>query len=484
MSVGLVLAGRYRLTKQLGQGGMGSVWRAEDLTLGAEVAVKLIDASLAESSEALARFRREAQAAASIRSTYVVQILDHGIDQGTPYIAMELLNGESLAARLERVIVLSPEQTARLLGHTGRALSLAHEHGIVHRDMKPENIFLVREDDEDVGKVLDFGIARKSGGLSEVGGLKTSTGAILGTPYYMSPEQATGQAIDHRTDIWSYGAIAFECLIGRRAFEGESLGALFHAICMADLPIPSQCGNAPPGFDVWFARAVNRDKEKRYQTIKEASDDLRVVCSRASGLASSVSLSGSRGTTIASTTGAVPARTGKAGTFGHTAPPSALTMAGTAKKPASSLMLVLLVLPAVGILLGGSYASWRWLRGSQTAAAASSAVVAPPAPPRVEPAPPSNTAVRAVVPSPTVAPDVIPVEPAKSVALESPPVDKRTGKHGAATPTNVKTPPRAPTPREPAHVPEAQPKPEPPREPAPKKPPVVAPVHDTNASGI
>ncbi len=277
MSVGLVLAGRCRLTSKLGQGGMGSVWRAEDMNLGAEVAVKLIDAAFADSPEALKRFRREAQAAARIRSTLRGQILDHGIDNGTPFIAMELLKGESLAQRLESVGKLSAEQTGRILGHVGRALALAHDNGIVHRDMKPENIFLVREGEDDVGKVLDFGIARQSGGLADSGGLKTQTGAILGTPYYMSPEQATGQTVDYLTDIWSFGVIASECLTGRRAFDSESLGGLFHAICMAPLPVPSQLGLVPAGFDDWFAHAVARDKPARFQTIKEAADGLRAL---------------------------------------------------------------------------------------------------------------------------------------------------------------------------------------------------------------
>jgi serine/threonine-protein kinase len=261
---------------------MGAVWRAEDLNLGAEVAVKLIDESFANSSEALARFRREARAAAAIRSTYVVQVLDYGVDNGTPFIAMELLKGESLANRLESVGKLTAEQTGHLLGHVGRALELAHQNGIVHRDMKPGNIFLVREGNEDIGKVLDFGIARQSGGLDESGGLKTQTGNILGTPFYMSAEQASGQAADYKSDIWSYGVIAFECLVGRKAFHAENLGGLFHAICMAPLPIPSQFASVPPQFDAWFARAVARDPSQRFPSIAQAAEDLRMVCGRTS----------------------------------------------------------------------------------------------------------------------------------------------------------------------------------------------------------
>ena len=319
MTAGLVLAGRYRLISKLGQGAMGSVWRAQDLKLGAEVAVKLIDPTLADSPEALKRFRREAQAAALIRSTYVVQILDHGIDNGTPFIAMELLTGATLASRLEVVGKLNAEHTGRILGHVGRALALAHEHGIVHRDLKPENIFLVRDDDGDIGKVLDFGIARSSSGFGDSGALQTQAGTILGTPYYMSPEQTKGQTVDHLTDIWSYGVIVFECLIGKRAFESETLGALFNAICMAPMPVPSQCGPVPPGFDEWFAQTVARDKTARFQTIKEATDKLKAICGQTSNRPIAVVSPAARGDTVLSS--GAPARIDA----GNAAPPAIAT---------------------------------------------------------------------------------------------------------------------------------------------------------------
>src|SRR5262245_47212839 len=143
-----ILAGKYRLTRQLGRGGMGSVWLAQHLTLDSPVAIKLMDPAIASSQEALQRFWREAQAAASLRSPHVVQILDHGVDQGTPYIAMELLDGESLADRLARVGTLGPPETARIMTQVARAVRRAHEAGIVHRDLKPDNIYLVRNDEE------------------------------------------------------------------------------------------------------------------------------------------------------------------------------------------------------------------------------------------------------------------------------------------------------------------------------------------------
>ena len=279
MTQGLVLAGRYRLLSKLGEGGMGAVWRAEHLTLGTHVAIKLIDPSIARSEEALARFRREAQAAAELRSVHVVHILDYGVEEGTPYIAMELLDGESLSSRLERVRRLPPREVAELFTQIGRALARAHQQSIVHRDLKPDNIYLVRDGDDEIAKVLDFGIAKKVGLKATSSGVKTQTGAMLGTPYYMSPEQARARSsVDHRTDIWSLGIIAYECLTGVRPFDGETLASLLVSICTDALPTPSTVADVPPGFDAWFARAACRDLDARFQSVGEAVTQLREVC--------------------------------------------------------------------------------------------------------------------------------------------------------------------------------------------------------------
>jgi serine/threonine-protein kinase len=249
---------------KLGQGGMGSVWRAEHLALGSSLAIKLIDPGITQSPEAAVRFKREAQAAADLRSAHVVQIIDYGVDDGLPFIAMELLDGESLGARLERMGRLAPDQAASILSQVARALARAHQAGVVHRDLKPDNVFLVREADGDIVKVLDFGIAKKLGVLSTTSGIKTGTGAMLGTPYYMSPEQVLGGSdIDHRADIWSLGIIAYECLTGQRPFEKETLGGLLMAICNDPLPVPSKVASVPSGFDAWFARACARDTSAR-----------------------------------------------------------------------------------------------------------------------------------------------------------------------------------------------------------------------------
>jgi serine/threonine-protein kinase len=272
------LGGKYVLLEPLGRGGMGSVWVAEHLTLHSLVAVKLIEARVASNPDNIARFVREARAAAALRSPHVVQILDHGIDDGTPYIVMELLEGETLARRLERVGRLDPRETSRILTQVARAVSRAHEAGIVHRDLKPDNIFLVDNDDEEIAKVLDFGIAKASATGSEVSGVGTQSGAFVGTPSYMSPEQAEGMRVDTRTDLWALGVIAFECLVGARPFTGEGIGGLVLKICSRPLPVPSQLASVPEEFDAWFARACARILDERFQDAKEQAAELRRIC--------------------------------------------------------------------------------------------------------------------------------------------------------------------------------------------------------------
>src|SRR5690348_14785697 len=271
-----VLAGRYRLESRLGQGGMGAIWRAEHLVLQAPVAVKLIDREAVPDEDTLARFMREAKSAATLRSPHVVQIIDYGVDGVVPFMVMELLEGENLAQRLKRVRRLSRQETARVLTHVGRAVGRAHEAGIVHRDLKPENVFLVKNEDEEIAKVLDFGVAKVEQAALGPEGTRTRTGSILGTPYYMSPEQAQGnKAVDSRSDLWSLGVLAFECLTGRRPFYSDGLGDLVLTICVRDLPVPSDVSPVPLGFDTWFAKACAREPENRFQTARELTDALR-----------------------------------------------------------------------------------------------------------------------------------------------------------------------------------------------------------------
>jgi serine/threonine-protein kinase len=222
---------------------------------------------------------REAQVAAALRSPHVVQVLDHGIDEATraPFIVMELLEGESLAARLRRLGRLPPAEVFTIVKQLGRALSYAHESGIVHRDLKPDNIHLVPNRDEVVVKVLDFGVARGFERLDTAA--LTAEGRTVGTPFYMSPEQLRGETLDYRLDLWSLATIACECLTGKRPFHARDVAALAALLCGSEpRPVPSALGPVPVGFDTWFVRATARNIEARFQSAEQLVDHLRPIC--------------------------------------------------------------------------------------------------------------------------------------------------------------------------------------------------------------
>jgi serine/threonine protein kinase len=275
-----VVAGKYRLTRLLGRGGMGTVWEAVHETLGTRVAVKLIENDELKSRDSWRRFENEARAAARLQSKHVVEVYDHGVtDDGRAFIVMQYLQGEPLDRRLERLLVLSPEETVRTVLQVCRALSKAHALGIVHRDLKPENIFLVWDDEDgaDIVKVVDFGIAKVTQSTSETA--STRSGSVLGTPFYMSPEQARGlRTVDHRSDLWSVGVIAFRCVVGSLPFEGESVGDVLVKVCTAPIPVPSTIVHGlPPTFDAWIERALSRDVSARFSSASELAESLAAV---------------------------------------------------------------------------------------------------------------------------------------------------------------------------------------------------------------
>jgi serine/threonine protein kinase len=248
---------------------MGHVWVADHLGLNTQVVVKFISEALSADPGALARFSREAAAAALVRSPHVVHMLDHGVLPGNlPYIAMELLEGEDLSQRLVAEHVLPPRQMATILSQVAKALMRAQECGVVHRDIKPDNIFLSDGGGgEAFVKVLDFGIAK----VGDPNLSHTRTGSVVGTPYYMSPEQTTGsRTVDHRTDVWSLGVVAFEALTGKRPFEGGTVGGLAVKICHGPMPKPSEVApSLPPALDDWFLKACAREVEARFATAQE-----------------------------------------------------------------------------------------------------------------------------------------------------------------------------------------------------------------------
>ncbi len=270
---GVRISPNVTLIRPLRKGGMASVWVAEHAGLSTQVAVKFLSPELAADPASVARFQREAAAASQVKSPHVVHMLDHGVtDDGFPFIVMELLDGEELTRRFEGG-PLPATFVARVVLQVARALGKAHEKGIVHRDIKPDNIFLVDAGGGDVFvKLLDFGIAK--GGLDTSATSGTTQGALFGTPHYMSPEQAIGaRDVDFRSDLWSLGMVAFEALTGRRAVEGETLGALVLEIHTSELPRPSAINpRLPRAVDDWFLKACARDKVQRFASAREMSD--------------------------------------------------------------------------------------------------------------------------------------------------------------------------------------------------------------------
>ncbi len=281
IGTGTVLVGKYRVTRELGRGGMAAVYEAEHVHIGKRVAVKVLASELASSNIVTERFFREARAAASVKSPYIVEIYDSGrLEDGRPFIVMELLEGESLYDRIARVRLIDPQATVRIIGQVAKGLTKAHGAGIVHRDLKPENIHLCRaEEGEEVAKILDFGLAKFYAPVQtdEKTARLTREGAVFGTPAYMSPEQVKGQGtVDHRSDLWALGCMAFECLTGRPVWNTEQGVAMtFAAIAAAQLPMPSRLRpDLPPAFDTWFQRALERDPNNRFQSAKELADGL------------------------------------------------------------------------------------------------------------------------------------------------------------------------------------------------------------------
>jgi serine/threonine-protein kinase len=277
---GQVVAGKFRLDAVIGRGGMGSVWSATHTGLGHRVALKLIAREYVRSPEALRRFDAEAKAAARLQSRHVVQVFDNGtLDDGTPFIAMELLSGENVSDRIENGGPVSLADTVEIMAQCCKALGRAHAAGIVHRDIKPDNIFLAREadDDHDVAKILDFGVAKMA--LDETESLVTGTGALLGTPLYMSPEQIRGaRDADLRADLYSLGLVAYTMLTGKVAIKGETFGDILVKICTHPLPsLVAAVPSLPYAMEAWFHKACAREPGDRYASAQEFIDALRVA---------------------------------------------------------------------------------------------------------------------------------------------------------------------------------------------------------------
>jgi serine/threonine-protein kinase len=274
---GMILDKKYRLEREVGRGGMGSVFRATHLLMDATVAVKVLHQNLVEDDQAVERFRREARAAARIRHPNAVSVMDFGVTPGgLVYLVMEYLEGTDLAQKLHRERKLSPDETVRLVVQVCAAVAKAHSRGVVHRDLKPENVWLC--DDEDSGeervKVLDFGIAKLKTQEKSTANL-TQSGTIVGTPQYMSPEQARGEDLDTRSDIYSIGVMLYEMLGGRRPIDGPNpMSVAVRQTTEIPLPLRAVNPNVPVQLEAVVMRAIEKNRDFRQKTATELASEL------------------------------------------------------------------------------------------------------------------------------------------------------------------------------------------------------------------
>ncbi|MCX5227282.1 protein kinase [Streptomyces sp. NPDC006553] len=265
---GVVGDGRYRLTHRLGRGGMAEVFAAEDVRLGRTVAVKLLRADLAEDPVSKARFTREAQSVAGLNHHAIVAVYDSGEDlvagRPVPYIVMELVEGRTIRDLLLSAEAPGPEQALIIVSGVLEALAYSHQHGIVHRDIKPANVIITHGG---AVKVMDFGIARALHGAQST---MTQTGMVMGTPQYLSPEQALGKAVDHRSDLYATGCLLYELLSLRPPFTGETpLSVVYQHV--QDVPVPPSdvTGSVPPELDGLVMRSLAKDPDDRFQSAEE-----------------------------------------------------------------------------------------------------------------------------------------------------------------------------------------------------------------------
>jgi beta-lactam-binding protein with PASTA domain len=262
-----VFGDRYEVQARLGAGGMAEVWRGHDRVLNRTVAIKTLLPQYARDTGFVSRFRREAQAAARLNHPGIVSVYDSG-DGDSPYIVMQFIEGRTLADFLGAGKQMAPMQAAQVAQGIAEALAAAHTHGVIHRDIKPANVMVTRD-----GKimVMDFGIARLISGPETA----PQTSAVMGTASYLSPEQAQGQPVDARTDIYSLGTVLYEMLTGRPPFTGDSPMAIAYKQVNATPPPPSSLNaDVPPELDAVVMRSLSKNPANRYQTAQDFADDL------------------------------------------------------------------------------------------------------------------------------------------------------------------------------------------------------------------
>ncbi|HEX4449436.1 MAG TPA: serine/threonine-protein kinase [Kofleriaceae bacterium] len=436
--------GNYNVVRKLGEGGMGAVYLGQHTLLGRHAAIKVLLPALSTRPDIVNRFFNEARAATSINDPGIVQIFDFGIHtDGSAFIVMEFLEGETLDDRIRNLGRLHPRDALRIARQVAASLGAAHAQHIVHRDLKPENVFLVHDSEVAYGeraKVLDFGIAKLQADASNK--VKTSAGAVMGTPLYMSPEQCNGAGdLDHRSDIYALGCVLFHALVGKPPFDGDGMGAIIVAHLTEPPPIAStRVDGIAPEVDAVLARCLAKLPAERFQTMAEVVTAL----GRIQGIA----------TGPPTAPGATPVPVWSAQTTLRSIPPTPTTLGASAGQVAAS--------PT------GRRAGWIVAVAAAMVAAAGTAIVMSRShgePPAAAPTPAPAAAILApAVPAPMI--------DAAVAATVPPPIDAAQMPDASVPPPDASAPPVVVHHRKP---------PPPPSPPSPAKP---QPASTVDADGV
>jgi serine/threonine protein kinase len=449
---GQLIAGKYRVERVLGQGGMGVVVAARHIVLDEVVAIKYLLPEALQSAEAVARFEREARAAVKIRSEHVARVTDVGrFETGAPYMVMELLRGRDLAALLHERGSLSLADVADYLLQAGEAIAEAHALGIVHRDLKPSNLFLTqRADGSSCVKVLDFGISKLTAASASADPVLTGTLAVLGSPLYMSPEQLmSSRNVDTQADIWSLGVICYELLTGKLPFDGETLPRLCMSINLSPpKPLRVYRPDLPLAVEEMLLRCLEKDPAKRFATVAALATELvkyapphaLLSAERIERLARSAGFP----------SGSLEARPASSRSVTSAEPPN-LTLMGSSQTSLRASSSTRRWGVGLGmVLLLGAAAAFAWSRSTTTRELESATQPSLPAPTTPPPLPAAPSA--ALLPAPPIVsplaaePDPVPASspdappstpPSSSAVVVRPPSAPAAERRPAATSTTV-----------------------------------------------